>query len=144
MARTHYWRRPEKLDANAFAAAVKDCKLLLAGIDVPLSGAEQQGEPVFIADAIIFNGISGQACEPFMICVYEQPRHPKRPLLSYCKTEKLPYDLCVKCALVILKQHMPDDIRVMSDGTDADFDDAKQICLSCLGYGSDFTLDKDE
>jgi hypothetical protein len=35
---THYWKRPEHLDSDAFAAAVKDCKLLLAGIDVPLSG----------------------------------------------------------------------------------------------------------
>ena len=144
MALTHYWKRPEQLDAAAFAKAAKDCKLMLAGIDVPLSGIERQGEPVFTADTIYFNGTEGQHCEPFIIRVTEQPRHPGRPLLSYCKTENRPYDLCVKCALVILRHHMPDDIRVMSDGTDDDFSDAKQLCLSCLGYGADFTLDKDE
>ena len=144
MARTHYWKRPEHLDSDAFAAAVKDCKLLLAGIDVPLSGPQRQGEPVFTPGEIAFNGIEGQHCETFVIRVTEQPRRLGRPLFSYCKTQKLPYGLCVKCALVILKHHMPDDIRVMSDGTDADWNDAKQLCLSCLGYGSDFSLDKDE
>ncbi len=144
MARTHYWRRPEQLDAEAFAKASADCKLLLAGVDAPLSGMQCEGEPVFTADEIIFGGITGYACEPFIIRISEQPRHPGRPLLSYCKTENLPYDLCVKCALIILKHRLGGDISVMSDAEDDDWNDAKHLCLSCLGCGADFTLDTDE
>lgn len=144
MAWTHYWQRESVLDADAFEKASRDCKVLLAGIDVPLVGFESKGEPVFGGDSIMFNGISGQACEPFVIKLVESPKRPGRPIFSYCKTEKLPYDLCVKSALVILKHYLGDQIRVMSDGTDGDWQDAKQLCLSCLKYGSDFRLDSDD
>ncbi len=144
MAWTHYWQRESVLSADAFEKASRDCKILLAAIDVPLASFDAEGEPVFTKDSIIFNGIAGQACEPFLIKVVESPKRPGRPIFSYCKTGKLPYDLCVKCTLVILKHYLGSQIRVMSDGADEDWQDAKQLCLSCLKYGLDFKLDKDE
>jgi len=143
MAWTHYWQRDEYLDETAFSQAVKDCRILLAAVDIPLSGQEAEGEPVFQNDEIIFNGVQGQACEPFIIRIHEQPRIQGRPVFAYCKTEKLPYDLAVRCALIILKHHLGDSIRVMSDAPESAWNDAKQLCLSCLGYGSDFALDSE-
>ena len=144
MGWTHYWKRESELSTEAFEKAAKDCKLVLAAIDVPFKGYQYKGEPVFSAREITFYGIEGQNCEPFSIKAVEAPRFPGRPIFSYCKTEKLPYDLGVKCALVILKHYLGDQIRVMSDGTDEEWQDAKQLCLSCLGYGADFILDKEE
>ena len=132
------------MPADVFEKAAKDCKLVLAAIDVPFKGYHYQGEPVFTAEEITFYGVKGENCEPFSIKAVEAPRFPGRPIFSYCKTEYLPYDLGVKCALVILKHYLGDRIRIMSDGTNDDWNDAKQLCLTCLKYGGNFILDNDE
>lgn len=140
MGWTHYWQRESELPGEAFENAVKDFKLILTSIDIPLAGFEADSDPTLNHDGIIFNGIKEQGCEPFFFKKLEIPRQLGKPVFSYCKTEKLPYDLCVKCVLVILKHYLGDRIEVMSDGTDEDWKDAKQLCHSCLGYGSDFIL----
>lgn len=144
MGWTHYWKRESELPAEAFRKASKDCKTVLTGIDVPLAGPQSEGEPVFAPDAIMFNGIRGQCCEAFSIRLSEQPRRPNQSVFSYCKTEKLPYDLCVKVALVILKHYLGEHIRVMSDGKKEDWLDAIQMCMSGLGYGIEFMLSSNE
>jgi len=58
------------------------------------------------------------------------------------RTDKHPYDLCVKCALIILKHYLKKYMKVMSDGKDIDWEDAKQICVSNLGYGADFEIEE--
>ncbi len=143
MSWTHYWEREIELPADAFAKAADDCRTILAAADVRLAGGQSEGEPVFTRDEIAFNGVKGEDCEPFRIQPVQLPRSPDRPVFSYCKTEKLPYDLCVKCALVILQHYLGGDIKVMSDGKDADWDDARNLCQTCLGYGADFRLCKE-
>ncbi|MBE0534542.1 MAG: hypothetical protein IH624_02655 [Phycisphaerae bacterium] len=143
MGWTHYWERDNDLPADAFAKAVTDCRLILAAADVRLAGPHSEGEPVFSRDEIAFNGVERQACEPFCIRTSEQPRRPGRPILSYCKTEHLPYDLCVKCALIILKHHLGDSMKVASDASDPDWDDARNLCQVCLGYGANFRLTRE-
>lgn len=143
MGWTHYWKRESTLPAEAFEKASKDCKVILTGIDVPLAGPEAEGEPFFSQDKILFNGVNGRSCEPFSIEAVESPRIQGRPVFSFCKTEHLPYDLCVKCALVILKHYLGDQIKVMSDRPDDDWQDARHLCLQHLGYGDDFSLCKD-
>jgi hypothetical protein len=143
MGWTHYWKRDPEVDLGPFKLASMDCKRIFAVIDVPLSGPESFGEPEINEHEIKFNGIKGQDCELFTVRAEECPRNPGRAIFTYCKTENLPYDLCVKCALVILKHHLGDHIQVMSDGSDKDWQDAKHICFTHLGYGQDFVLSTD-
>lgn len=144
MGWTHYWNRESELPVEAFEKAVNDCKLVLTGIDVRLAGPQSEGEPFFSPDVITFNGIKGQSCEAFSIRRLELPRRQNQLVFSYCKTEQLPYDLCVKSALVILKHYLGEHIRVMSDGKDEDWLDAKQVCISRVGYGIEFMLSSNE
>ena len=60
-----------------------------------------------------------------------------------CKTNFLPYDLCVQCCLIVLDYHLgPDLFRVNSDGTDGQWNEARDACQSVLGYGLLFRLDQ--
>ena len=126
MGLTHYWKRAEEFPADAFRKAVLDCKLLLAAIDAKLAGPECRGEPIFQPDSIQFNGIHGQHCEPFSMKIIETPKMPGRPVFSYCKTEGLPYDLAVKCTLVVLKHYLHDSIRIMSDAKQDEWQEQKK------------------
>ncbi len=144
MGWTHYWERKSEVPAEAFEKAAKDCKVVLDKIDVTLAGPQSEGKPIFTSNAIMFNGIKGQGCEAFSIELMEQPRRLNQKVFSYCKTEKLPYDLCVKSTLVVLKHYLGDHIRVMSDGTKEDWSDAIQICMSYVGYGTEFMLSSKE
>lgn len=117
MGWTHYWERQSELPSKLFERAAMDCNEIMAEIDVSLAGFESEGKPIFNREEIVSCGVKGLDCETFVIKTTETPRRAGRPVLSYSKTEKLPYDLCVKCALVILKHHLGDHIRVMSDGT---------------------------
>jgi hypothetical protein len=143
MGWTHYWERERELPTDAFEMAAKDCKLVLTAIDTPFKGYHCQGDPILTAKEIIFSGFEGQSCEPFSIKAIEIPRFSGKPVFSYCKTEHLPYDLGVKCALIILKHYLGKQIRIMSDGKNEDWNDAKQLCFTSLRYGGDFILDKD-
>lgn len=63
---------------------------------------------------------------------------------NFCKTAFKPYDLAVTAALVVLKKHLGDSIRISSDGEDCHWFDAKMVCQQELGYGMDFNLDNGE
>jgi len=63
-------------------------------------------------------------------------------VFSYCKTEQLPYDLCVQVALIVLKHHLGATIKITSDGGETDWQRARDSCIENLGYGQDFRLDK--
>lgn len=143
MGLTHNWHRPTELPADAFARAVTDCRRVLSGLDVPLAGFEGIGDPIFDANTILFNGVTGSCCEPFEIHQTEFDRRGRRVVFSFCKTEHAPYDICVKVAIVVLKHHFGNAILVGSDATDADWEDARQACQKSLNYGADFRLDKE-
>jgi len=144
MGWTHHWEREIEFPTNQFTAIVDDCKTVFANIDVKLAGCEGRGKPVFSETAIIFNGVGGMSCEDFVIQKVQFPSPGRDYVICHCKTEHLPYDICVKAALVILKHHLRDHIRVMSDGKKEDWAEAINICKSCVGYGDDFVLaDKD-
>jgi hypothetical protein len=55
---------------------------------------------------------------------------------SFCKTNYRPYDLCVQGCLIVLSHRLNHDhLRVFSDGTSRDWNDARQ---HVLGYGIDW------
>ena len=142
MGLTHYWTRPPVLPTAAFKNATEDCLKVLAATGIPLAGKTGQGSPAISNLKIMFNGIDPQGCEPFCFRIFEEPRIPGKAITSYCKTEKMPYDLCVKSALIVLSHYMGDALKVMSDSSDDDWQDARRLCHDCLGYGDDFSLSK--
>jgi len=141
MGWTHSWYRETELDERAFAAAVRDCRTAVAEADADLAGFDGTGKPIFEPDHIVFNGRSPAACEPFEISRVEFDRRGRPEAFGFCKTEHLPYDICVQVSLVILKHHLGSSIRVGSDGSEDDWRPAVDLVRASLGYGDDFHLD---
>ncbi len=63
---------------------------------------------------------------------------PRASIFSFTKTNRLPYDLCVRVALIILQHHLDHAFRVASD--DTDWESARALCQEHLDYGREFTL----
>ena len=142
MGWTHYWQREIILPTDQFSDVTHDFQLLLASLDIKLAGADGIGEPILSEREIIFNGLLGQNCEPFIIKYFEPSRRSPDRNFSYCKTEKLPYDICVQLVLIIMKQHFGDEIAISSDGSEDDWKQAKELCQKKLKYGIEFKLEK--
>lgn len=62
---------------------------------------------------------------------------------EFCKTNYRPYDILVQAVCIVLKQHLKNEAKISSDGTDGDWEEASQFCQHALGYGLDFMLCKD-
>lgn len=142
MGWTHYWQREMTLPTDKFKDVLHDFQVVLANQDIKLSGADGLGEPVLSEKEIIFNGIAGQNCEPLVIKSFESSRRNSARTFSYCKTEKLPYDICVQLVLIIMKQHFNNRIIISSDGSEDDWKQAKEICQKILKYGIEFKLEE--
>ncbi|MCG7852386.1 MAG: hypothetical protein MIO92_07675, partial [Methanosarcinaceae archaeon] len=115
MGWTHYWHRDIEIPDEKFKAALKDCRIILSGLDIELGDAEGKNSPVLTDDEIIFNSVT-IGCEPFIFRRIQHPRPGRDRVFGYCKTEHMPYDLAVQCCLIILKHHFDDSIQVSSDG----------------------------
>ncbi len=94
-------------------------------------------------DCVLFNGAGGLSCEDFVFPRIQVPRRqrPNGRAFSYCKTEHMPYDICVQIALIVLKHHLGSMITISSDADAEDWQKARDTCQSSLGYGSDFELE---
>ena len=62
---------------------------------------------------------------------------------DYTKTGFRPYDIAVTAALLIAKRHLKTQMVVHSNGSDAQWADAKEICQRHLGYGAWFGIVED-
>jgi hypothetical protein len=142
MGWTHYWQREIELPPKPFGEAVNDCITIFKSLTIPVGDAQGKGEPLLTYDRIEFNGRDGYGCEPFIINRIQRPKPGKSIVKEYCKTEHLPYDLYVRCVLIILQHYLSITIKIMSDGTDYDWDEARKICERYLGYGNHFCLSK--
>ena len=140
MGLTHYWEREIELPIDLMGKAAEDCNTLFGNIEMGLAGSGGKGEPVLNSEMIVFNGADDSACEDFSFPRTHIPRRARNKSLGYCKTEYMPYDLCVQTALIILKHHLGEMVTVASDASDEDWKKAKDVCQENLGYGSDFEL----
>jgi hypothetical protein len=61
-------------------------------------------------------------------------------VFGFCKTAYKPYDLAVQVCLVIARHHLGSSIRVRSDGSLQEWQDAISLCQEELGYGGEFRL----
>ena len=48
----------------------------------------------------------------------------------------------IQCCLIVFKQHFDEGFHVSSDGTDDEWNEARDGCQVLLGYGLDFQLDR--
>ena len=141
MGYTNYWERDCELPHKDFSSAASDCKKIFEGLEIQLAGVSGQLLPELNEYYIAFNGSEELACEDFIFSVNQEARRGRERASGYCKTEKLPYDLCVKIALIVLKHHLGDSVTISSDGDNNDWREASQICQKTLGYGKNFKIE---
>ena len=138
MGLTHYWQRFPMLPPTPFARAVDDCRKIMPQIGIPLASVDGTGPAVFSAAAIMFNGVSPARCEPMLVRQRERPHRDRLRVFSFTKTNRLPYDVCVRVALIILRHHQGQFFEVTSD--DVHWEEAGALCQEHLGYGQEFRL----
>jgi hypothetical protein len=141
MGYTHYWKRPPHLPSQPFGCALVDCGRLLPDLNVPLAGPLGTGKPIFLSDAIVFNGVGAASCETFAIRRDETDPGHGRLVFAFCKTAREPYDLAVQACLIVLKHHLGSQFHITSDGDQEEWETARQVCQQHLAYGGDFRLD---
>lgn len=149
MGYTHYWYRPLELPRDTWSAFLRDWtriydELVFRGIVLTASTERPDDPPVMNRWMVAFNG--EPACEDFLLaCAYELPHRMKEDgrCFSFCKTQKLPYDLAVTSCLLVAKRHFGDTLSVASDGEDEDWRGARELCETVLGYGQAFHITHD-
>lgn len=123
MGYTHYWYRPATLDAEKFTKFSKDCQELSRTWGAPLAlyGDDPETDPQFDSDAVIFNGVGDEGCEPFVmdrqfnLREFFQTNDAGR-YFKFCKTRLEPYDALVTACLLAFKHHFGASVDVASDG----------------------------
>ncbi len=116
---------------------------MLRAVGVDLAGFDGTGHPIFQRDRIVFNGRAPAACEPFEVAVVEFDRRGCDEVRSYCKTAGMPYDLCVRSALIVLNARLGDSFRVSSDVPENEWEAARRLVVEVLGCGESFRLSRD-
>jgi len=95
-------------------------------------------------------GCQGGTVEPFVfreeslgrVLIGDRVSEPWQEglVFEFCKTEHCPHDLAVTVALIVIKNHLTDKVRIYTDGEDKDWDSARQLCQKALGYGEKVTI----
>jgi hypothetical protein len=143
MGYSHYWYREQELSAGAMEHITADFLRILKNLpveaeivdmpdywnapgDIAFAGKNGTGEPM------IFCRVSSVRC-----ITPDRAREPWKAgkCFEHCKTDMLPYDLAVTSLLIIAKKHLPEDIRVFSDGRSDRWEKASGLCSRILGYG---------
>jgi hypothetical protein len=84
-------------------------------------------------------------CETFRIERVMIPYSGEEPdssglFIRGLKTAFRPYDIAVTAALIVAKRHLGDAFLVHTDGSEAQWIDAKRLCQDILGYGDWFGI----
>ena len=147
MAYTIHWIRPEELPARIFAAATLDLQRVLLTRPDLVAGPWGDGSPVITDNEVSFNGKAAMVADSFHIFrkeITDKRRGPFRTdevsdlVLSWCDTNRLPYDLAVKSALLIFKHHVGHRFSLGSENQDVrEWKKAGTLCRSLLGYPND-------
>jgi hypothetical protein len=143
MGYTHYWYREQELSADAmehitadFSRIIKNLPVEAEIVDMP----EYWNAPGDIAfagkngtgESMIFCRVSSAGC-----ITPDRAREPWKAgkCFESCKTGMLPYDLAAASLLIIAKKHLPEDVRIFSDGSSDKWEQASGLCRRILGYG---------
>jgi hypothetical protein len=163
MGYTHYFKTTD-IEETTWKLIIKDCKKLYKYMprhskssggyhsEDPLyiNGCSQFKAPQFNKEHIYFNGADNDnrlrkgvktpkgeygytdsrdlAYETFAV-------YPNMETGEFCKTERKPYDLMVQACLIVIDHHT-DNTAITSDGTNADWKEARNFVKDILGYKS--------
>lgn len=143
MGHTHYWEKPAEIAPEVFRAIVADFSQLIPHLEqqgVVLRDGWGEDEPVLLDEVVCFNGPADCGCgrrwlefacgscgcgqDSFFFPRVEDPEYPS----WFCKTNGHHYDLAVMAFLVIAGRHLGDRLRVRSQGSQAAWDLARNLC----------------
>ena len=128
MGYTHYWRQPEAVDADKFAAFTKKVAMIIRVADdagIPLGDVMGQGSPDLSATMVSFNGFAQFGYESFVLENGEE--------FSFCKTAQRPYDAVVTATLICLKKEFGNAYQVSSDGSWDEWIEGRNLYAETFG-----------
>ncbi len=129
MGYTHHWSiAPDGITTEEWGNFTEHVKHILVRVEasgIPLVGGTGQADtkPEVTDELVIFNGAQDEAYETFLM----QRQPYKGRLDSFCKTAHHPYDLAVCLVLIAAKVCFGDYIRVTTDGTNLEWNEALRI-----------------
>ncbi len=130
---THYYTMGENLDDLKVKEIGRDIATVISRCEIPIGNGDGELEsvPQISSRIIQFNGIDEDSGDGFL---YPPPFEENRRLglderFSYCKTSRRRYDAVVCIALLILKYHLGDGVRIGSDGSLKEIEWRRAIAL---------------
>ena len=114
-----------KEDDARWTDVIKDVRLMIARSELELSGGEEEDIPFDntaqpTGSGLRLNGLGDQAADDFIIPLDAWDDFADEDdgwLWSFCKTNREPYDQIVCAALLSVKHHFGDQVRIGSDGS---------------------------
>ena len=128
-----YWKLDAQTTRQVFRNIVKDFRTILPHLEIRKGLLEHENGSSFIRDHIILND------ETIMFNIeckgeaFNYSRTGYSSQSSSCKTNQLPYDIAVNCALLIAKKHLRHEIHIFTDGETKDWRKALLLCQYVLG-----------
>ena len=163
MGYTHYFKTTN-IEESIWGLIIADCKKLCKYMpryskssggyhsEYPLyiNGCRRFTAPQFTKEHIYFNGADNDnrfkkgvetpkgeyGCTSLHDLSHETfSVSPNMESGNYCKTARKPYDLMVQACLIVIDYHT-DNTAITSDGTNADWEEARTFVKDILGYKS--------
>ena len=142
MGYTHYLRFKKSVTKERLSKASEDIKKAFELIkaeypDITIKDGWGENEPQIYEDIICFNGDASKEedFETFAVRVDDKG-------FNCCKTGRMPYDVYVCVACLILKEHFGDDLCMSSDGIFKD-DRDRGVDIDILLGGEVYRIDDD-
>lgn len=110
--------------------------------DNPISEGEPYSSGPYLETRTCGGDCSGEAFlidRKFMARAWD--RVENGGYFSRCETHFKPYDLVVTAALIRLKEHLGDEIKITTDGEERGFEDAKRLCRELFGWPDRFEIE---
>jgi hypothetical protein len=123
MGYTHYWKQTRNLTPAEIGDIVACVHKVNDATDVLIAGWNGKGEPTLGPDRVTFNGVGDDGYETFTIVADKG--------LSFCKTDRRPYDVVVTAMLTILAADY--GFKVQSDGNFGDWEHGVRLASKAMG-----------
>ena len=142
MGYTHYLRFKKTVTKERLSKVSEDVKKAFELIksecpNIVIKNNVGKDEPIINERIICFNGDASkdEDLETFSVQVDDKG-------FNCCKTGRMPYDVYVCVACLVLKEHFGDDLRISSDGIGGEYED-KGIDLDLLLGKNKYRIDDD-
>lgn len=121
MGYTHSFQINRELTHEEFEDISCDAKAIIdvavrSGIGITADARGLPSDPVVNDELICLNGMGDESGEPLMIWRQVEREAPYDSFLNFCKTYRRNYSPVVEATLMALKQRVPHEVIVGSDG----------------------------